>query len=314
VSGCSFRHEILHYGGGANGFLDGTFPFIRGALAVEEPVFVAVGRERSEPLREALGDDAERVYFADTRQLANPGRIISMWHDLLANSRTSTNGSSPAVLGIGESAWPGRSAAELVECQRQEALLNLAFRRGPAWHLLCPYDMDRLEDHVIEAARSSHAFVAHEGESQPNAAYRCADEPARPFAGDLPRPQAAVRELEFDEQGLGVLRRFVSSWGGEEQLELEATEELVLAVNELATNSIRYGGGQGTLRVWRENRELLCEVSDGGYIEDPLVGRRRPAPDAQSGRGLWLVNNVCDLVQIRSSQAGTVVRVHKRLS
>lgn len=31
---------------------------------------------------------------------------------------------------------------------------------------------------------------------------------------------------------------------------------------------------------------------------------------ARRGRGLWLANEMCDLVQIRSSAHGTVIRVH----
>jgi hypothetical protein len=35
-----------------------------------------------------------------------------------------------------------------------------------------------------------------------------------------------------------------------------------------------------------------------------------PDPDPESGRGLWLVNQLCDLVQIRSGPSGTTIRVH----
>ncbi len=85
-------------------------------------------------------------------------------------------------------------------------------------------------------------------------------------------------------------------------------------MDELASNSIRHGGGVGLLRCWREADTLLCEVHDAGQIEAPLVGRSRPTPEARCGRGVWLVNQLCDLVQIRSAAAGTVVRVHKCLS
>ena len=58
---------------------------------------------------------------------------------------------------------------------------------------------------------------------------------------------------------------------------------------------------------------VVCEVRDGGHIDAPLVGRERPSLERPGGRGLWLVNQLCDLVQIRSFPTGTVVRLHMRL-
>ncbi len=131
--------------------------------------------------------------------------------------------------------------------------------------------------------------------------------------GALPAPGGDVHEIAFVERDLNSLRGAVAEWARSQHLERTPAEELVLAVNELATNSIRYGGGHGTLRMWREGGELMCEVSDAGRIVDPLAGRVRPAFDRSSGRGLWIVNQLCDMVQIRSSQAGTSIRVHKLL-
>ena len=83
----------------------------------------------------------------------------------------------------------------------------------------------------------------------------------------------------------------------------------MLAVHEAVTNSLRYGGDDGLLRIWRENGSVICEVRDSGCIDQPLVGRERPANDGEGGRGLWLVNHLCDLVQIRSFPTGAVVRL-----
>ena len=89
-------------------------------------------------------------------------------------------------------------------------------------------------------------------------------------------------------------------------------EGLVLAVNEVATNSVVHGGGGGILRIWTEGDVLVCEVRDRGVIDDPLVGRERPLVNAAGGCGLWLANQLCDLVQVRSFAGGSVVRLHKR--
>jgi anti-sigma regulatory factor (Ser/Thr protein kinase) len=71
-----------------------------------------------------------------------------------------------------------------------------------------------------------------------------------------------------------------------------------------------HGGGGGTLRLWSEGDDLLAEVEDQGLIEEPLVGHLRPEISQEGGRGLWLANQLCDLVQIRSGVGGTRVRLH----
>lgn len=135
-----------------------------------------------------------------------------------------------------------------------------------------------------------------------------------PFAEKLRSPHGPVLELAFDGDALAELRHTIAAWATANGLGAERTDELVLAVDELASNSIRHGGGAGTLRWWREDEALLCEVRDEGWIPARLAGHVRPGTDARCGRGLWLVNQLCDLVQIRSAPAGSAVRVHKRLA
>ena len=91
-------------------------------------------------------------------------------------------------------------------------------------------------------------------------------------------------------------------------------DDLALVVHELASNSIRHGGGAGTLRIWREPDDLVVEVSDAGQLGDALAGRRRGEDTDEDGRGLWLAHQLADLVQIRRSPAGMTVRVHAWLS
>jgi anti-sigma regulatory factor (Ser/Thr protein kinase) len=93
-------------------------------------------------------------------------------------------------------------------------------------------------------------------------------------------------------------------------IDLERASDLTLAVSEVAANSVRYGGGGGAIRVWQSSDALVCEVTDRGRLEDPLVGRLRPPLAQAGGRGVWLANQLCDLVQIRSNRQGTTVRIH----
>jgi anti-sigma regulatory factor (Ser/Thr protein kinase) len=302
----SFRHEALFYNG-EDGFLRGALPFVREGLAIGEPTLVSVSRQRAALLRAALGADAERVRFVDMQEVGrNPARVIPAWRAFLLEHAQHP----PGVRAIGEAVWPGRSAAELDECARHESLLNVAFSCGPAWRLLCPYDLDALGRDAIDDALLTHPALMHEGVSRRNGAYLPLDIAPGPFNGSLPPPRADHEQLLFTRLGLGALRKLISAHAEDAGLRPDTTDELVLAVNEIATNSVQYGGGGGTLRVWREPDAVVCEVRDRGFIRDPLVGRMAPPIEQYGGRGLWIVNQLCDLVQIRSAPSGTVVRVH----
>ena len=90
----------------------------------------------------------------------------------------------------------------------------------------------------------------------------------------------------------------------------DRADDLGLAAHELAVNTMTHGGGTGELRLWRERGEFICEIVDAGRVDDPLAGRLPPPQDQVDGRGLWMVNQLCDLVELRSGDHGTVVRIH----
>ena len=132
--------------------------------------------------------------------------------------------------------------------------------------------------------------------------------------GALPAPATSPAEMAFTREDLALVRSFVTAYATEAGIGAARVPDLVLAVHELATNTLRHGGGHGHLRIWRERDTLLCEVADGGHIADPLAGRERPSDQRGGGRGLWLVNHLCDLVQMRTSKDGNVIRVHMSLA
>lgn len=125
----------------------------------------------------------------------------------------------------------------------------------------------------------------------------------------MPAPASAV-ELWFDRHLLADARYLVYARAADAGLSTDRTNDLVLAVHEILTNSVRHGGGAGVLRIWQDEGSLVCEVEDGGAIADPLADRRKPDPNEPGRRGLWMANQLCDLVQIRVRAAGTVVRLH----
>jgi hypothetical protein len=81
-------------------------------------------------------------------------------------------------------------------------------------------------------------------------------------------------------------------------------------VRRLAEESLTKGTRQLTVRTWDRPDVLVAEVADTTVTRDLLVGRR--LPQAPGGDALWLANQACDLVQIRSGEHGTTVRLHMR--
>ena len=304
----AFSHEAFFYAG-ATAFLEGTVPFIQDGLAADEAVFVVVAAAKIEQLREALGRDERRVSFADMGEVGrNPARIIPAWRDFLGEG-----GAGRVARGIGEPVFAGRTPDELIECQRHEALLNVAFAGGSAWRLLCPYDTSSLGADVVHAARHSHRFVTDGQLLEESGDYR-GDTWLGPGDDHLPELAGAPLLLSFGAGRLEPVREFVTEHSAG-ALGAPELSDLLLALTEVASNSLIHGGGAGTVRLWTSPSAVVCEVRDQGWIRQPLVGRARPNPDNENGRGLWMVNQLCDLVQLRSSPAGTVVRmhVHRRL-
>ena len=88
--------------------------------------------------------------------------------------------------------------------------------------------------------------------------------------------------------------------------------DLVLAVGEATANTVRHAGGAGILRIWQDKTEIVCEVSDSGRLNDPRAGQLPPPAGTRGGQGLWIIQQTCDQVELHSSDAGTVVRMHMR--
>jgi anti-sigma regulatory factor (Ser/Thr protein kinase) len=206
---------------------------------------------------------------------------------------------------VGEPVWPGRSPAESCEAARHEALLRLAFTPAEA-AILCPYDASGLAEAVLAGARCTHQEPAASGANATTWPDTLPPELDQPLGA----PPAAAEVLAYDTD-LAPVRRLVEQHARRAGLGEERTVDLVLAANELAANTIGHTNGGGVIHVWHTGEEILCQVHDSGRITDPLVGRTRHGPDDR-GHGLWLVNQVCDLVELRSGEDGTTVRMRMR--
>jgi len=298
-----FRHEALPYGADTT-LVDQVSKFLVPALDKGEPVLIATRAESLSSLEKAF-DGHALLDLASIEDVGrNPGRLIWLWQDFLDRNGAAER----TVWGIGEPIYAGRDAAEMAEGQIHERLLNRAFNGSQfALHLGCPYDTSSLPGDVIEEMGSSHPFIRAGVESRDNEEFQAADRetPPAPLGPALIADEAFIA---FDKQSLGRMRKRLAGEARDCGVDETRIPDLLLAVNEIATNSIVHAES-GSLGVWQENGRIVCEVRDQGFIEDALVGRIRPATTEGGGRGIWFAHQVADLLQFRSEPSGTRCRI-----
>lgn len=290
-----FAHEALFYRDEEE-FLTGTARFVADGVSSGEPVLVAVPEAKIALLRERLGAQADQVHFIDMTEAGrNPGRIIP--GVLMAFSASAPQS---RVHMVGEPVWPGRSEIEYPACVQYEALINTAFE-GRKGTLLCAYDAASLPGHVLEDTKRTHPVVIDGAKRVASEWYTDPANLADIYNVPLPPPPKSAEEHIFSVGTLAHMRKLVTAYAS--WLRREKLDDLVLAVNELATNSILHASGRGVLRMWREGDTVVCEVSDSGTGFPPAF-------TGLSGFGIVMVNLLCDLVRTHTSHSGTTVRVY----
>lgn len=291
----SFRHLALHYGS-AEQFVREIEDFLHPRLATGEPALVVVESAKIPLLETRLGENVNLVAMEEVGR--NPGRIISLWQDFL-----DTHDPTETVWGVGEPIFPSRSPDELVECQIHERLLDLAFARPQvSFNLACPYDVGSLPMEVIRESEKSHAWLGARKSPEFH------DRNGGFLGGPLspPSPGATAHRIARDE--LSALRRLVKESAQAAGVDHTRLADLELAASEIAVNSVLYSGS-GEMLLWSAADRFFCEVHDKATIDDPLVGRFRPHPKTERGRGIWLAHQLADLLQLRSGPQGTTIRL-----
>ncbi len=302
-----FEHIGFLYGGMAR-YTEGCAAFLRRGLSSGDPVMVAVPAVNGDCIRDALGDDAAHVQFADMKTVGrNPGRIIPWVLHGFAAAHPDRR-----VWIIGEPVWPGRTPMEYPACGAHEALINTAFTGHDA-AILCPYDTGNLDPAAVDDAWRTHPVIADEsgrwtslaGSADPVAV-------AATFNRALPLPPAdAVRRSYDSADDLAGLRAAAALAATAAGLAPGRVQDLMLAVTELAANTVEHTeSGRGVLSMWTEPGMLVCQIDDTGHLLDPMAGRVLPAAPGLRGRGLVLVNRLVDLLRTYTDPDGTSIRIH----
>jgi anti-sigma regulatory factor (Ser/Thr protein kinase) len=129
-------------------------------------------------------------------------------------------------------------------------------------------------------------------------------------------PAEPALTVHFDLAGLYKLRSSVAAHAGELGLRGDRLSNLLVVATELATNAVRHGGGAGVLRLWSTDGTLYCQVVDEGPgMPDPHAAGTEQTPIARDGgRGLWLVRQFSDDIEIINHHPGLTFTVSFALS
>jgi anti-sigma regulatory factor (Ser/Thr protein kinase) len=301
-----FTHQALLYES-QDDFLSSVVPFVLGGAQAGDCVLVVAKSDNAEALRDALGDEGGEVQFRDAETwYRSPLRTLQAFGQFVD---THQNGGRVRV--VGEPVWHPRSPAAVREWVRYEAIINVALAGSSAW-VVCPYDAAELPAEIVSHALATHPELADCPEATESSYYL----DARALSERLDRsplepPTGTPEELEFERSVAGV-RTLVTSEAAAAGVHWERLPELVLAVNELAKNAVRHGGGRGRLRTWVEPHSFVCEISDNGPgLPETLLGYLESEGGDEGG--LWVSRRLADLLEVRSDSAGTTVRLHTSL-
>jgi anti-sigma regulatory factor (Ser/Thr protein kinase) len=296
------RHHALLYDGAAD-YLSQGVPFIRAGLAAGEGGVVAVTRARLSNMREALGDDAERVTFIDVGSLyTRPARTIAGYHRVMQGMLAGR----PGVRLIAEVQY-GPTALEWREWMAYEARCTRAYGDLPAW-ILCTYDVNATPDPVLDDVRRVHPEILSDG-WQRSPEFEQPEEMLRGIAdrdGTDPLPGLRWVEPGADTESF---RETLASEMRAEGVPQRNQVEMLVAGGEIADNAWRHGGGPRTLRTGRVNGRFVFELSDHGQgFDDPLAGYLPPR-NGEEASGLWVARQLAWEVESLDAPDGHTVRV-----
>jgi anti-sigma regulatory factor (Ser/Thr protein kinase) len=284
----------------ASHLIEQLAPRVAAALSAGGPVVAVLDESTGVRLRRALGSDSAEVDFQDPFEVHRmPAFTVAVrW------ARTSRRITCPGgrALVVNQQMEIDRGPHHWA---RLDIGLNVATAGLPIT-VLCPIAQDVADLPTMEA---THPLVATANGPEPSKRYRQPEE----SVVDYPPPPPPglgppVAQLSFSQDDLIDLRHLVLRVAETAGLDADSGADLVLAVNELASNSVEHGPGRGRLRMW-DGPDVVAEVTDHGRMSVPFPGMTIPPPDGARGRGLWLASELADALEVWSEPGNTVIRV-----
>jgi len=296
-------HEALFYES-AGDLVSGVVPFLTEGLAAGDDVVLACTEENNRAVAEALGRDRRVVLLPRPEVYGKAVTAVEYFRELTQSRVRAGARQVRVVCQVGASSGTGS------QCRRFEALSNYVLSPLPLWRV-CAYDVGALPADLVAAAEATHPYLRRAGAPAANPAYV---EPAellrQPDPDVAPLPGREPDLALHDVRDLRRLARRVLETLAAARFDRERADDLLLVLNEVATNGLRHGEPPVDVLLWAGAERVDCTVTDRGPgIDDPLVGYLPGGGEVlPEGRfGLWLARRLCDdLVTARSSEGFTV--------
>lgn len=299
------RHAAGFYSSDAH-LLGQIVPLITLRLDHREPIAVAVRPATEEAIRDRFGTPPGLIILAQPEGPdAGSGQTVATRRARELRELTATAG----VVTVLSEHWSRLDGADGSYWTELDAAFNVALA-DLAVELTCFFPELPLHQAIIEGARRNHSMLLVDGQLRHNPEHRSPREVLveRPAPAPILLGPPDLR-LSFGAWQLNEVRTLV------EQALLEAdygrtrAEDIVLAVNEVATNAVEHGTNEAMLCVWIGRDEIVCEVHDTGSLRDPLPGLQAPHPSDPRGRGVWIARQLCDSLHVWADRGGTHVRM-----
>jgi anti-sigma regulatory factor (Ser/Thr protein kinase) len=278
-------------------------PVLRAGVRAGERVVAIVETSVADGLRDWLGPGAGAVEFTSPDEAFSlPAQSMVAATRRQVEQLIGSGASAVTMLGQHQPWMPSSDLAWW------DAAFNVVLAELPVTLVCaCPAAAPQ----ASRVIRQTHPWVRTDSGVTPNPRYR---DPASVLAdhppGAPPALGACTVSLSFSSnEDLAELRERTSRHGRATGLPEGRVGDLVVAVTELAANSIEHGAGHGTVQMWMEPGGLTVDVRDPGRMSHLLPGLRLPSPASPRGRGLWLGRELCEAMHVWQTETGTGVRI-----
>ncbi|MCY7342281.1 MAG: sensor histidine kinase [Pseudonocardia sp.] len=304
------RHTAAFYSGPFDLFQQ-LIPLVRAGLERGEPVAVSVRPSTEDALYDRLGNQPGLILLdRPDGPDGGSGQTVATRRARHLRELTTTAGPT-TVLTEHSSSLDGVDGSFWTEL---DAAANVALADLPV-NLTCFFPEMPLHLEIVDGARRNHPTLLVGGEVTHNPGHWSPQDVLR----ERPAPAPVILgppdlRLTFGAWQLNEVRAMVERALMVAGYGRDRAEDIVLAVNEVATNAVEHGGGEAQLYLWvagdgTGGDGLVCEVHDGGALNDPLPGLRAPHPSDPRGRGVWIARQLCDSLHIWADARGTHVRL-----